>query len=260
MMNIIFPTILIHGIGGDTRDLENLKASLEDRNVPVYNIEVGNGKIDSIFMNMNTQCRLLSENIESLGIDGKINLIGISQGGLLARCYVEKYSHKLNKVHSLITYGTPHMGIFIPFLEIPYLEYWKNPYKYNDYLETNDFLVYLNNEKYHENMDLYRMNLMGVDNFATIWSSIDQVISPYQSAYFEFYNISAAKNNEQLTIVDFFESDTYLLDKIGLKSLYVENKLFIKKYDCQHEEFKSPKCYLDTVHGESLLNFTLKLL
>ena len=75
----------------------------------------------------------------------KINLLGISQGGLLARCYVEKYSNLVKPVHSLITYGTPHMGIYNSLIELKRLEYWKNPFKYQEYLQTNDFLAYINN-------------------------------------------------------------------------------------------------------------------
>ena len=89
----------------------------------------------------------------------KINLIGVSQGGLLARCYVEKYGQYIKPVHSLITYGTPHMGIYNSFLELKRLNYWKNPYKYDEYLNNNDFLVYINKETLIENGLIKRKQL-----------------------------------------------------------------------------------------------------
>ena len=265
LSRLFFPTILIHGFGGDISDLNNLKISLEERGVQVFNTEIGNGKIDSIFMNMNKQCDILAENIENLSIKGKINLIGISQGGLLARCYVEKYSNKINLVHSLITYGTPHMGIYIEWANLKNLEYWKNPYKYNQYLDKNDFLVYLNNEKIHEEYNLYKKNIINLDNFVIIWSNIDKVITPLVSTRFEFYNITEAENNKPMPIdiVKLYDSKMYIDDNIGLLSLNKKESLFIKRYDCLHEEFKNPSCYLnDNFNNDqlNLLNFTLKML
>jgi palmitoyl-protein thioesterase len=262
MINILFPTILIHGIGGDTKDLDIFKNALETNGATVYNIEIGNGKIDSIFMNMNKQCSILSENIDKLSIEGKINLIGVSQGGLLARCYVERYSDKINLVHSLITYGTPHMGIYIEWPKLRNLEYWKNPYKYAEYLDFNDFLVYLNNEKNHTNFNLYRQNMINLDNFALIWSDVDKVVVPLQSAKFEFYNISEGDLNKPMPL-DIVLSDSYIEDKLGLKTLDKTNRLLIEGFNCQHEEFKKPSCFLNNSYGAegvNLLDFTLKLL
>ena len=51
---ILYPTILIHGIGGDISDLYKMQESLESKGVETYNIEIGNGKIDSIIWNINT--------------------------------------------------------------------------------------------------------------------------------------------------------------------------------------------------------------
>ena len=58
---LLYPT-LIHGIGGDSSDLLDLKNGLESHGAEVYNMEIGNGKIDSIW-NINKQCLTLSDNI-----------------------------------------------------------------------------------------------------------------------------------------------------------------------------------------------------
>lgn len=260
---LLYPTILIHGIGGDVLDLVDLKTNLENRGVEVYNMEIGNGKLDSIFWNMNKQCQVLGENIHNLSLQSeKINLIGVSQGGLLARCYVEKYGHNIKPVHSLITYGTPHMGIYSSFLELKRLNYWKNPFKYQEYLDNNDFLTYINNDRNHTDMKLYRNNILNLDNFLVVWTDLEKVVDPPESTKFEFYNISMAENLGNLEIVEFFESNIYLQDKIGLKELYEKGKMMVKKYDCLHEEFKHPKCFLKNFTSQPycLLDFTISLL
>lgn len=260
---LLYPTILIHGIGGDSSDLIDLKTGLESRGAEVYNIEIGNGKIDSIFLNINKQCITFSDNIYNLSLKSdKINLLGISQGGLLARCYVEKYSNVVKPVHSLITYGTPHMGIYNSLIELKSLEYWKDPFKYQDYLQNNDFLAYINSERLHNDVQLYKQNLLSLDNFLVVWTELETVVTPKESTKFEFYNISMAESSGHLEIVDFYNSDLYLEDVLGLKELNKTGKLRIEKYNCLHEEFKHPKCFNNIFLNQpnSLLDITLSLL
>lgn len=262
-LSLLYPTILVHGIGGDTSDLIDLKNGLENSGVEVYNIEIGNGKIDSIIWNINKQCQVLGENIHNLSLKSdKINLIGVSQGGLLSRCYVEKYANFIKPVHSLITYGTPHMGIYNSWLELKRLEYWKNPFKYQEYLENNDFLAYINNDREHTDMKLYRDNLVSLDNFMVVWTDLEKVVEPKESTRFEFFNISMAETSGDLEIVNLQESELFLEDLIGLRELNKKGKLMIKQYDCQHEEFKHPKCFLNNFTNQeySLLDLTLKIL
>lgn len=232
-----YPIIMIHGIASDKTELNSMYNYLIEKHYEVYNIEIGNGKLDSIFMNMNKQCLIFSEYINKLNLEGKINILGISQGGLIARCYVEKYSHLINSVNSLITIGTPHMGIFNKEINISSLEYWKNPYQYNEYLEFNDFLVYINNDKYHDNYDKYKLNIESINNFILVWSEIDEVIVPLESSQFEFYNITEAEINNKLLIEPLLKSSIYY--NLGL------NKVNIKliKYNCKHDKFKTRDCY-----------------
>ena len=260
---LLYPTILIHGIGGDTSDLTDLASNLRNRGADVYNMEIGDGKLDSIFWSMNKQCQVLGENINNLSLQSeKINLIGVSQGGLLARCYVEKYGHFIKPVHSLITYGTPHMGVYSSFLELKRLNYWKNPYKYDEYLNDNDFLAYLNNDRNHTDMKLYRNNILSLDNFLIVWTDLEKVVDPPESTKFEFFNISMAENSGHLEIVNFLESNIYNEDKIGLRELYENGKMLLKQYDCKHEEFKHPECFLKnfTSQSNNLLDLTISLL
>ena len=138
-----YPTIIIHGIASNKHQLEEFSVELSKEintsDNKVYNMEIENGKWTSIFMDLNEQCKIFSNNINNLNITAeKINIIGFSQGGLIARCYVEKYSDKIIGVNSLITIASPNMGIYIPTISPlrsiinPIIEYWKNPFKYNN--------------------------------------------------------------------------------------------------------------------------------
>ena len=248
-----YDTVLIHGIASSKNELASFADNLSQYGT-IHNMEIGNGFMDSIFMNMNRQCELLATNIDSLDIpDAKINLIGISQGGLLARCYTEQYSHRAKPVHSLITIATPHMGFYDPSYSILKLEYWKNPYLYNDYIADNDFLVYMNNDKDHEMAALYKRNLAAVDNFVMIWSAIDNVIMPRASSRFEYYDILRAERDDELVIDPLTESDIFRNDSIGLRQLYDTDRLHRIQVDCEHTKFKQPECYSGYI--DSLSNY-----
>ena len=261
---ISYPTIVIHGIASNKNELEpfsnelynelNSIKSTKSINISqksydeyqVYNMEIGNGKLTSIFTNINEQCQIFANNIQNLNIvDEKINIIGFSQGGLIARCYLEKYSSTIKEVNTLITIATPHMGIYNSNnLPLPNAVkfYWKDPYKYS---ETNKFILNLNNEIYHNDYITYKNNIESISNFILIWSKIDTVITPLESSKFEFYDITKATNKNELQIQPLTESPIYLNDTLGIKELYISNRMLLHNIDCLHQEFKLPKCFKD---------------
>lgn len=255
------PTFLIHGIGGSQKDLQDIQNSLEENNFPVFSLSIEN----SIFGSMDKMCESVATQIHTNTnhLQTNINLIGISQGGLLARCFVERYSGEKVIVDSLITYGTPHMGIFYknsPF-PISFLEYWKDPYHYNKYLRVNKFLRFLNNDVNHTNASLYTSRIQSLSNFIMFWSGIDKVIQPRESGAFEFYNISLAEERKELEIVNFEKSSQNLENKIGLGFLKKAGKIQNFRFDCSHEKFKHPQCFRDfVINGSTILNLTLKYL
>jgi pimeloyl-ACP methyl ester carboxylesterase len=245
-----YPTVLIHGILSNKGEMAELQTYLQEDGGLVYNIEIGDGEMTSIFDSMNKQCELVAEAIQKLDLsENKTNLIGISQGGLLARCYVERYSTTIIPVNSLITIATPHMGIYYQMdgilglagFAIP--DYWKDPYNYWLYYTTNTFLSYLNNEKIHVNWARYKASLLSISHFVMVWSSIDNVIVPLESAKFQFYDILTAERERKLVVVPLGESFTYKYDAIGLKTLNESNRLHMYQFDCQHDRFKLPSCF-----------------
>ena len=251
-----YPTILIHGILSNSGQLNTLADYIS---TPTYSIEIGDGAISSITKSMNQQCKILSEKISNLYLNSKlINMIGVSQGGLLARCYIEKYSHNIIPVNTLITLGTPHMGIYLSVLNaLSIKDYTKDPFHYQEYLSTNQFLSLLNNERPHPQSEQYKQAIINLHNFVVIWSNIDDVIKPVESSCLEYYDILKAQKDDKLVIQPFKSSDTYVLDLIGLGTLYNNRKLSIYRVECEHSKLKLPECFnniYDSTHNQTLID------
>jgi hypothetical protein len=64
-----------------------------------------------------------------------------------------------------------------------------------------------------------------------VWSSRDDVVKPMESAKFSVYD-----NN--LNIIDLFDTKIYQEDRLGLKTLYDNNKLIMHETTCPHNERK----------------------
>ena len=76
-------------------------------------IEIGDGETTSIFERMtwqaDTVCRKLHADPDFSGKE--FNLVGISQGGLIARTVVETCDNLT--IHTLFTFGSPHQGVTV---------------------------------------------------------------------------------------------------------------------------------------------------
>lgn len=248
------PIVLMHGIASDATQMNGVEQWLrESLNVtsPIIQMEIGNGIKDSLDLPMKTQVNILCETIYSIPeLENGFTFIGISQGGLLARGYVEM----CNKfpVKNLITWGTPHEGVYGIgiFLDLgvdiysdyaqdhfSFAGYWKDMSRYNTYLEKASYLPYLNNEIEHEDSDQYKSNMMSLQNFVMVWSKIDSVIRPSQSCKFEFFS-------------SFLRSKQFTENLIGLQTLFLEDRLSVYEVPCFHMSYKS-KCL------NKLIDYTL---
>jgi palmitoyl-protein thioesterase len=281
-----YPIVLLHGIMSDKTELEPVANWLMDNLLnKVYNIDIGNGKANSIFKTMDWQLNELCNTIYSLSeLEHGFHFIGMSQGGLLARGYVEhcnKYP-----VINLITWVTPHAGvcgikdinvniarIYTPIFQNLYsfAGYWKDPNRYNDYLQFASYLPQLNNDmgeyyKYNilipdyyelDNGKLYervdwnetknKENIMKLKNFVMIWSPNDDVLQPPESGKFAFYQINSNNNdivyNWNLPIIDLFETESFREDWLGLRTLWESGRLHILETNCTHTGHKTQACF-----------------
>lgn len=244
----IYPTVLLHGVLASKNNLEELQKMLEnDFNITVFNLEIGNGVITSLYTPMDKQLQILCDTI--YGIDelkNGFNFIGMSQGGLLARGYVE-YCNAY-PVKNLITLVSPNGGVYYNDNlaenyyepnkqdELSFTNYWRDPYRYDLYLKNSTYLAQLNNEIPLKNG---QNNLDVVDNFVMIWSAVDDVVKPPQSGKFSLYDII----DNKLVITDLFLSELYSNDFLKLKTMNEQGRLHIHETDCLHSEHKSISCY-----------------
>lgn len=236
------PIVLMHGILSSAGDLDEIKSWFEtNTGNMVFNVEIGNGQLDSISKPMFWQLDTLTTRLKSIPEIGEgFHFIGLSQGGLLARGYTEIYNNP--PVSSLITFGTPHSGVYyydVPGIYEKYNQdhysfsgYWKDPFRYEDYIKNSTYLPFINNER----ITIAAGHVLNVENFVMVWSKVDGIIVPKESCKFEFYG------EESLDIVPLKDSKQYTENLIGLKTLDETGRLHFVESGCVHVEYKTREC------------------
>lgn len=170
-----------------------------------------------------------------------VHILGYSQGGLLARSLIQLF--KNHNVKRLISLSSPQAGQFgdaflhliFPSLfarnayELFYSRigqktsvgnYWNDPNQRQLYLRYSNFLPYVNNEVLSTNSSQFRDNLLKLEQIVLIGGPDDDVITPWQSAHFGFYDTN-------FTVVPMRDRRIYQEDAIGLRTLDESGKLKI---------------------------------
>jgi hypothetical protein len=279
----IIPTFLIHGIASEPSQLLNFENDLQNSKIgiDILNLGIEGDPQTSIYMSLDEQCkeynniinnyisnyqynykykkyRILNEivnnnkaqNLKIVKNKPLINIIGFSQGGLIARCILEKYNNFNFTINKIITIASPNMGVYYSNTNtnsntntISFTEYWRDPFTYENYLQSKKFLSRLNNEIEHLDNNKYKNNFKSVLQFITIWTNIDKVVLPPESAMFNYWNINLANKYGILEIEDVKNTTWYNEDKLGIKYLIDNNKYNTYMYPCNHDEFKFETCY-----------------
>ncbi|KYQ93246.1 palmitoyl-protein thioesterase 3 [Tieghemostelium lacteum] len=253
------PVVLMHGVNSDASSMDEVVTWIQNALPGIYvvNMEIGDGKWDSIFKTMDEQVEIYSQNVLA---DPKLangfNAIGFSQGTLVTRGYIEKFNNP--PVHNFISWAGPQNGQFgTPYLNIkwidelldttPYSEfvqktfgvggYWKSPYAMEQYLDDSAYLADLNNERTVKNQTYYN-NINSLNAMVLSYSLNDEVIVPKESGIFGFY-----ADDTQKTIVPLQQSQQYIEDWIGLRSLDQSGRLHFYNTTCKHGEHPTSVCY-----------------
>jgi len=248
-MTNAYPTVLMHGVLASKDNMAELKNLLElNFKIDVYNMEIGNGVPTSIFTPMEMQLDKLCEEIYKIdALKNGFNFIGMSQGGLLARGYVE-YCNKYPVVN-LITLASPNGGVYYktPLADNYYepskqdsfsiSNYWRDPYRYDLYLSNSTYLAQLNQEVI---ANCIQNNLDVVKNFVMVWSPNDEVIMPPESGKFSLLFVNESGDLYSQSI---FDTDLYKIGNLGLKTLHDNGRLKIFQTDCTHSQHKEPECF-----------------
>ena len=121
------PVVLVHGILDCAENMERYVARWVRKALGagayVLAVEIGNGVMDSITRSMDWQLNELVDAVRSdNNLERGFNLIGYSQGALLARAYVQR--HNDPPVFKLVSWVGPQAGQFgVPEFE-PLLAYY----------------------------------------------------------------------------------------------------------------------------------------
>lgn len=260
------PVVLLHGINSSAYYMRECSRIIQEHlgpDVYVYDIEIGTGKLSS-FWNIIDQCAEFAWKIRTdpLLIHG-FNLVAHSQGGLIARNYIQEYNLDPDSPHvyNFITIGSPHQGVFgtpgtmdEKFTWLNHLEtyayyvlysaffqkffsfpqYWHDTCHYKEYLAYCQFLPYLNNELDHKKSALYKNNLCSLDNFVLIQSNCEEIIEPADSCHFSFYARNCTNTIENLFATAWYQDDT-----LGLRTLYESKRMHLKFASTDHSGMTS---------------------
>ena len=255
------PIVLVEGGIATEYDMEPtiqfIRKHLGD-DIYIKKIQPLSGMISSVG-NLYNQAEHLRNAIETDPfLRNGFNMITHSQGGLVARYYIERYNNP--HVLTYIAYGTPQQGVFgtpgtlddhfkwLDALEenahnimyswsfqkfVSFAGYWHDTIHYEKYLKKSCFLPYLNNEFDHEYASLFKYNICKLRNMVLIMSVHEQVVEPSISCHFGFYKKGSKSQIEEMVDTEIYQQDT-----LGLKSLHQIGRLHLRFANCPHALFQ----------------------
>ncbi|XP_045511483.1 lysosomal thioesterase PPT2 homolog [Colias croceus] len=237
------PVVLIHGIMTGSGSMEIISRRIQEKHpgTKIYNVN----RFES-WSSLETMWHQVLEigkdvaNISSQYPEG-INLIGYSQGGLVARGIVQTFPNV--SVDTFISLSSPQAGQYgAGFLHVVFPglvkesayelfysrvgqhtsvgNYWRDPYHQPLYEKYSVYLPYINNHIVSEKSNDFKTNLLRLKRLVLIGGPDDQVITPWQSSQFGYYNA-----NE--TVIEMRGQDIYTLDRIGLRALDTSGRLHV---------------------------------
>lgn len=235
------PVVLLHGIMTGNDSMAKIKGRIEEKHpgTIIYNSDRFGGW--SSLENMWHQVEEFGNdmvNISKRHPEG-IHLLGYSQGALTARVIIQAFP-ELN-IHNFISlsgpqagqYGTAFLHIIFPGLalktafelfysivgqHISVANYWNDPYHHDLYYKYSQFLPYTNNALLSNRSNEFKQGLLDLNKFVLIGGPDDNVITPWQSSQFGYYD-------DNLTVIEMKDRDIYYKDLIGLKTLDMKGKL-----------------------------------
>ncbi len=197
-----------------------------------------------------TACDLLNSDDN---FNGDFNIVGFSQGGLVARYIIEVCKIK-GRIKNVLTFGSPHAGIelvpchtdgylknlcYLGDLVLPYifgklpfltrffspLSYFRSPL-YEKLFEERSYLAYLNNEM-KEKSDDFKKKFTSLEKLVLIKFSEDDMVRPNQSAWF-------MKFTKEYKLEEYKDSKFYMEDMLGLKYLNDNGRVEFVEFEGRH--------------------------
>ncbi len=111
------PVVLMHGLMSGASAMSHAQGWIAADFPGIYtvSVEIGNGRDDSMLMEMNKQVASFAATVQrDRNLTKGFNLIGHSQGAMIARAYIERYSGnpKFPPVHNYISWAGPQDGVY----------------------------------------------------------------------------------------------------------------------------------------------------
>jgi len=259
------PTVLWHGMGDTccfSFSMGAVKDSIEQSIPGVYvsSIMIGSnivedeayGFLGDVSSEVSDVCSQLKSDPQ---LQNGFNAVGFSQGGQFLRAYVERCNDP--PVYNLITMGGQHQGVAdIPectsvnsticsIVEellalgaynslvqelVVQAQYFHDPLEPNDYLTYNTFLPDINSDITIN--PTYKENIMKLNNLVLVMFAEDTVVVPKESSWFGFF-----PDNDLSHIIPYNQTQLYIQDRIGLKSLDEAGKLKFDSCPGNHMKF-----------------------
>lgn len=248
------PVVFMHGMGdaGDNSGMQEICKHMADTyNVYTVCLDVDDG-FSSITTVMDDQLAALTKIVQSdPKLAGGFNAMGMSQGGLLMRSYINRVNNPpVSRYVSLcgtqngvdecpsISYVICPIWRYVmnPYkTEIVFSDYWKDSTDEATYLKESRFLADVNNEKETKNAT-YRNNMLGLNMYMLIEANPDGMVYPHASESHGYYKWGTDKSSDVQLMRD---TEAYKGDWLGLKTLDQQGRIVELKYQGQHMQIPS---------------------
>lgn len=242
--------IIIHGVNDGAKDMYDLRDLIlkhhPDSEVVIPDLFEYAHSITNMWM----QVKSFGEVVKKYSNNRPrgLNIIGFSQGGLIARGVIQTIDG-LN-INSFVALSSPLNGQFgdtsylswlpeqfrsaasllfySPFLQhLSVASYWKDPEKLDCYQQHCEFLAPLNNESTNRDHKKFEQkwkdNFVKVKRLVLIGGKNDGVITPWQSALFGDYDKEEIP--EIMKDLKIYQNDVF-----GLKTLDEAGKIYVHHF------------------------------
>lgn len=238
------PIAVFHGLGDFCRDpgmkqfAKKLGAGTDS-----YSICVESGAVTSSFLHtFDAQSTKACDTIKAdPNFQGEFYVVGLSQGGLIAR-YIAEKCDIAGSVKKVLTIGGPNMGVdavpgcmsdtgisakingiarkFVYFniiqQHIGPADYFRDTHHYNRYLRKSSYLADLNNEKDTKDASI-KERFSALDGAMFVMFNLDTTVIPKESEW--FFSNEWNSDTSSYDLVDVKDTDFYINDYIGLRTL-----------------------------------------
>lgn len=256
------PVVLMHGLGdaGSNPGMQSLATSISAAYPGTYAVavDVADGFF-SFITAMETQVDQFAQVVQAdPNLKNGFSAVGLSQGGLVVRGYIEKYNNP--PVHSFVSicgvqggeYNCPLEIDILPFvcsifesnpydflfngsIPLSFSDYWVTYDDEAEYLARNTFLPVYNNQVPHPNNATFEANWKSLAKVALVAGTQDTVVYPWQSEQFGGYAWNSSASNG--TVYTFTESVFYTGNVLGMRDQYEAGVIDFLQFDGDHLRF-----------------------